>query len=267
MLPPRDYRDLTPELIAHGDPSGWVAVLPLGATEQHGPHLPPQTDLIIADGVAARLSKALAPTFPVTFLPAEPVGYSPEHLDYPGTISLGYDKAIERWIGIGRGLAEQGIRRLMLLNAHGGNSPLLAIVSTELRMRHSMLCVATGWARFGYPDGLISDDEKSFGIHGGEIETSVMLALAPDQVDMSRTSDYASFQQEMTSRYRHLRAYGGHSMGWKMQDLNPLGAAGNARLATQEKGEALLDHAVSGLCELADEMRDFDIAHFDRPPI
>lgn len=267
MLPPRDYRGLTPEIIALGDPSGWVAVLPLGATEQHGPHLPPQTDLIIAEGIAARLSKALAPTFPVTFLPAEPVGYSPEHLDFAGTVSLAYDQAIERWIGIGRRLAEQGIRRLMLLNAHGGNSPLLAIVSTELRIRHSMLCVATSWTRFGYPVGLISDDEKSFGIHGGEIETSMMLVLSPDQVDVSRASNFTSFQQEMALRYRHLRAYGSHSMGWKIQDLNPLGAVGNARLATRKKGEALLNHAVSGLCELADEMRDFDITHFDGTPV
>jgi len=266
MLPPRNYRDFTPEAVAKGDPSQWVAVLPLGATEHHGPHLPPQTDLIIAEGIAARLSKALAPIFPVTFLPAEPAGYSPEHVDFPGTVSLQYDEAIERWIGIGTSLAKQGIRRLMLLNAHGGNSPLLSIVSTELRIRHSMLCVATSWTRFGYPAGLISDDEKVYGVHGGDIETSVMLALAPDQVDMTRTSDFASFQQEMASRYQHLRAYGSHSMGWKIQDLNPLGAAGNARLATRKKGESLLNHAVSGLCELAHEMRDFDIAHFDGSP-
>jgi creatinine amidohydrolase len=267
MLPPRDYRELTPGGIASGNPSQWVAVLPLGATEHHGPHLPLQTDLIIAEGIAERLSQALAPGFPVTFLPAEPVGYSPEHLDFPGSVSLEYDEAIERWIGIGSGLAEQGIARLMLLNAHGGNSPLLTIVSTELRIRHSMLCVATGWTRFGYPSGLISEDEKAYGVHGGDIETSVMLALAPNQVDMARASDFTSFQQEMASRLRHLRAYGPHSMGWKIQDLNPFGVTGNAGLATREKGETLLANAVSGLCELASEMRDFDIAHFDRSPI
>jgi creatinine amidohydrolase len=264
MLPPRDYRDLTPEGIAKGNPSQWVAVLPLGATEHHGPHLPPQTDLVIAQGVAARFSHALASTFPATFLPAEPVGYSPEHLDFPGTVSLQYNEAIERWIGIWSSLATQGFRRLMLLNAHGGNSPLLSIVSTELRILHSMLCVATSWTRFGCPVGLIGDDEMAYGIHGGDIETSVMLALAPDQVDMARVSDFTSFQQEMALRYHFLRAYGSHSMGWKIQDLNPFGAAGNARLATRNKGEALLNHAVSGLCELAHEMRDFDIAHFDR---
>lgn len=266
MQPPRDYRDLKNDLAEYGDMSRWVAVLPLGATEQHGPHLPVETDLIIANGVAKRLSKALPSEFPVTFLPAEPVGYSPEHLDYEGTISLAHDEAIKRWTGIGGKLFNQGISRLMLLNAHGGNSPLLSIVSTELRLRFPMLCVATSWTRFGYPDHLIDQDEVAYGIHGGEIETSVMLALAPETVDMSKAENFDSNQRRLHHDYKYLRAYGPHAMGWKMQDLNPVGVVGDASRATRDKGELLLANSVKGLCKLAMEMQEFDLALFTEKP-
>ncbi len=266
MLPPRDYRDLKDDLAGYENTDRWLAVLPLGATEQHGPHLPLETDLVIAQGIADRMSQKLPSDLPVTFLPAEPIGYSPEHLDYPGTESLGYDEAIRRWTGIGEKLYRQGISRLMLLNAHGGNSPLLNIVATELRVRFPMLCVATSWTRFVVPDDLIDSDEKDFGIHGGEIETSVMLALAADSVKMSEAGNLDSKQREFNNKYRYLRAYGLHAMGWKMQDLNPAGVVGNAKAATREKGELLLANSVRGLCELAKEMLAFELSLFTEKP-
>lgn len=266
MLPPRDYRELKDDLGEYGDLTQWIAVLPLGATEQHGPHLPLETDLIIANGMAERLSKALPNDFPITFLPAEPVGYSPEHLDYDGTRSLRYDEAIKRWTGLGEKLYGQGIARLMLLNAHGGNSPLLSIVAAELRARFPMLCVATSWTRFGVPVDLIDSDEKAYGIHGGDMETSVMLALSPETVDMSKAGNSDNCQRKLVHDYKYLRAYGPHAMGWKMQDLNPSGVVGNASLATREKGELLLAHSVRGLCKLAAEMQEFDLALFTKTP-
>ncbi|MGI9402514.1 MAG: creatininase family protein [Rhizobiaceae bacterium] len=266
MLPPRNYSEIGREGATFEGAGSWVAVLPLGATEQHGPHLPIETDLIIAEGIAHWLSNALPAEFPITFLPAEPVGYSPEHLDYEGTKSLGYDEAIRRWTGIGENLFKQGITRLMFLNAHGGNSPLLSIVATELRTRFPMLCVATSWTRFGVPDGLIDEEEKALGIHGGDIETSVMLALSPDLVDMTKAEDFTSNQKKFINDYKYLRAYGPHAMGWKMQDLNPSGVVGNATLATAEKGELLLAHSVSGLCKLAEDMVAFDPALFSEFP-
>lgn len=266
MLPPRYYRDLKDDLAGYENTDRWLAVLPLGATEQHGPHLPLETDLIIAEGIAERMSQELPSDLPVTFLPAEPVGYSPEHLDYPGTQSLGYDEAIKRWSAIGEKLYRQGFSRLMLLNAHGGNSPLLNIVATELRMRFSMLCVATSWTRFVVPDDLIDSDEKAFGIHGGDIETSVMLALASDSVNMSKAVNFDSIQRDFHNKYKYLRAYGPHAMGWKIQDLNPAGVVGNAKAATREKGELLLANSVRGLCELAKEMLTFDLSLFTQKP-
>ncbi|MFC4624386.1 creatininase family protein [Daeguia caeni] len=239
-----------------------IAVLPLGAHEQHGPHLPFETDTIIANGIAARLKAALPADLPVRILPAEPVGYSIEHLDVPGTKSLAYDEAVEKWIAIGKTLSDEGIRRLVLLNAHGGNSPLMTIVTTELRVRCNMLAVATSWTRFGVPDGLIAPGEKSLDIHGGFIETSVMLALAPDLVDMNRAGHFTNAQAEFAEQFTHLRAYGPHAFGWKMRDLNPIGVAGNAARASREAGEKLIAHSVAGLIALLRDVQRFDLNRF-----
>ncbi|OXT00753.1 creatininase [Notoacmeibacter marinus] len=240
-----------------------IAVLPLGATEQHGPHLPPQTDTLIATAMADAL-KAAAPDLPLSILPAEPLGYSPEHLNWPVTQSLDWDEAIHRWIGIGDALAARGIRRLLLLNAHGGNSPLLTIVATELRRKHAILAVATNWHRFIRPGEIVSADERALGIHAGQIETSVMLAIAPDRVNMKKARDFPSAQKDLAERFAHLRAYGPHAFGWLMDDLNPDGATGNAALASAAIGRQLIDRAGSGLAELARDMAAFDLATFSR---
>ena len=203
---------------------------------------------------------ALPAGLPVTFLPAESVGYSIEHMDVEGTKTLAFDEAVNGWLGIAEGLAKQGIRKFVMLNAHGGNSPLISVVATEARVRFAMLAVATSWTRFGVPDGVITPEEKAIGIHGGDIETSVMLALHPDKVDMAKAADFRSQQTEFAESFKHLRAYGPHAFGWKMSDLNTEGVAGNAAAATAEKGEALIAHAVKGLVELLSDVDAFDVA-------
>ena len=239
-----------------------IAILPLGAHEYHGPHLPLETDTIIAGAVAARLRNALPDDLDTVFLDAEPIGYSPEHLDRAGTKSLAYDEAIEKWLATAGDLASRGIMKLILLNAHGGNSPLMTIVATEARIRFNMLCVTTSWTRFGMPDGVISPEAKAIDIHGGDIETSVMLAIAPDKVDMAKAKDFPSKQSIYARDFKHLRAYGQHAFGWTMRDLDADGAAGNASAATAEKGEALLTHAVKGLAELVQDVDRFEVSSF-----
>lgn len=237
-----------------------IAILPLGATEQHGPHLPLETDTIIAEGIARRLRAALPYPRKVQLEPVEEVGYSPEHLDFAGSKSLSYDEAIERWIGIGRRAAEGGVRKFVMLNAHGGNSPLMTVVATELRVRYGMLAVATSWTRFGYPPDLVREDERAIGIHGGFIETSVMLALRPDLVDMDKARDFPSAQSRFARDFTHLRAYGPHAFGWKMGDLSREGVVGNAAAASAEAGERMLEHAVKGLAELIADVHRFEVA-------
>ena len=238
---------------------GSLLVLPLGAHEHHGPHLPFETDTIIADAVADRLVAALG-TEPVTVLPAEPVGYSREHMDFGGTRTLRYDEAVERWCAIGERAARRGLRRMMLLNAHGGNAPLMSVVAQELRVRANLLCVTTSWTRHGNPASVVGSDEKAFGIHGGDIETSLMLAVAPERVDMAAARRHDSLQRRLAERHELLRAYGPHAFGWTMRDLSPTGVAGDASAATREKGERLLAEAVEGLMTLVRETLDFDLA-------
>jgi len=232
----------------------------MGATEQHGPHLPPETDWIIAEAVATRAKTQVEEKLAIDVLPVEKTGYSIEHSHDPRTLTLGFEEAAGRWIGIGERLRRQGIRKFVMLNAHGGNSPLMIVVATELRVRRGMLAVATSWTRFGHPPDLVSAEERALGIHGGFIETSVMLALRPDLVKMDKARDFPSEQARFARAFTHLRAYGPHAFGWMMQDLSPEGVVGNAAAATPEAGEKLLEHAVSGFVELLMDVDRFDLA-------
>ena len=259
--PPLRWEDLDPQP-SRNDGASWIAVLPLGAHEQHGPHLPPHTDTVIAEGLVAAMRNAMPADLSVAFLPAEPVGYSIEHVGLGKTDTLSWDEAVQRWIDTAEMLHRNGIGKFLMLNAHGGNSPLMSVVATEARMRFGMLAVATSWTRFGLPPDTISDREKAFGIHAGEIETSVMLALRPDLVDMTKARSFPSFQEELYHQAQFLRAYGPHAFGWAMRDLNPDGATGNAAAATAEKGRKLIDHAVAGLIALLRDMDAFDLQHF-----
>ena len=259
-LPARKWAD---NARGAGKGQDWIAVLPLGAHEQHGPHLPFETDTLIVRGIVDAAIARLPDHLPVTFLPAEPVGYSVEHMDTPPTRTLSWEEAVRRWLGIAEDLNRQGVRKFVMLNAHGGNAPLMTVVATQARVEFGMLAVATSWTRFGYPEGVITPDEKAFGIHAGEIETSVMLALHPELVDVGKASDFSSYQEELVRSATHLRAYGPHAFGWKMHDLNAEGATGNALSATAEKGRRLIDHSVTGFIELLEDVHAFDVKRFD----
>lgn len=238
-----------------------IVVLPLGAHEQHGPHLPFETDTIIAEGIAARVRKLMPPALSAHILPAEPIGYSIEHLDTPGTETLGYGEAVERWLGIAEALTMRGIRKFVMLNAHGGNAPLMTIVATEARVRFDMLAVATSWTRFALPDGVIAPERKPYDIHGGLIETAMVLALEPDRAAMDEARDFPSFQEDLAHTMTHLRAYGPHAFGWKARDLNPEGVVGNATLANAEIGNRIIDAAAERFIELLEDVARFDISH------
>lgn len=238
-----------------------IVVLPLGAHENHGPHLPPETDTLIATGLARRLARAVPPEVDLRILPAEAVGYSPEHTSFPGTLTLPAAELIERWVGIGRALHERGCRRLLLLNAHGGNVPVAQIVAQELRLL-PMLAVATKWDRFLRTSDLVPERERALGIHGGLIETSVMLELHPHLVDMEAAQDFPSRQEEFATTFRHLLAYGPHAFGWMAEDLNPVGAMGDAASATAILGERLTVLSIGGLAGVVEDMGRFELALF-----
>lgn len=251
-------------LIADADCSDWIAVLPVAATEQHGPHLPASTDTDIARAMVAASVAILPQDAKVSFLPIEAVGASAEHGDTPGTISRDPCDLAESWLRIAADLNINGIQKLVLVSSHGGNTPVCDMVIQRARIELGMLAVATSWARFGYPDGLFSADEIALGIHGGDIETSIMLAAQPDTVDMAKAAEFPSLQQDMLRDMKHLRAYGPHRFGWMMHDLNADGVTGNASAATAEKGKAVIAHQSSGFIELLEDVNSFDMQLFKR---
>src|SRR5260221_474823 len=164
----------------HRDPPRWIAVLPLAATEQHGPHLPVGTDVMIAEAYLARGRERLASPIPATFLPLQPVGISTEHIHYPGTLTLPTDVALKSWMALGESVARAGIRKLVMVTSHGGNSAAMTLVAQDLRAQYGLLVVTTSWSRFGTPEGLFSAEELRHGVHGGAVETSIMLARYPE---------------------------------------------------------------------------------------
>ncbi|KAA6205240.1 MAG: creatininase family protein [Candidatus Tokpelaia sp.] len=242
-----------------------IAVLPLGAQEYHGPHLPLETDSLIAEAFAGQIKARLPSAFPAHFLPVETIGYSREHMRMPGSKTLSYDEAIEKWLSIAAAQHKQGVRKFIMLNAHGGNSPLMTIIATELRARFDMLAVSTSLSRFGLPEGLLSPAEKALDIHGGFIETSIMLAIAPEKVHMEKAQDFANAQQFYARKFTHLRSYGPHAFGWLMQDINPLGAAGAAARATPQAGRQILAHAAKEAVKLFTDVEKFDLSALNAP--
>ncbi len=258
-LPRRRWQEMTTFDLAGADTSRWIAVLPVAAIEQHGPHLPLATDTLIAEGEVARVIELLPDDLPVTFLPVQAVGKSNEHIDSPGTLTLDWDTVTRAWLDIGDSVARAGVARLVIVTSHGGNVPIMDIVARELRIRHGMLCVATAWARFGQPEGVFPPGEFAYGIHGGDVETSILLHLRPDLVRMDLAEDFRSTQQRLAAEMAHLRAHGPVQFGWKAQDLNPKGAVGNAAAATAEKGRASLDHAARAMVELLADVARFDV--------
>ena len=176
--------------LADGEPARLIAVLPLAATEQHGPHLPLGTDIMIGEAYLARVRELLPQAFPARFLPLQPVGISTEHIDFPGTLTLPTEVALQSWLAIGDSVARAGIRKLVMVTSHGGNSAAMSLVAQDLRAQHGMLAVTTSWSRFGVPDGLFTAEEIRHGVHGGAIETSIMLARCPRSVRTGRISDF-----------------------------------------------------------------------------
>jgi len=257
--PPRDWTDIHWPEIAAGQPARWIAVLPLAATEQHGPHLPLATDVMIAEAYLARVRELLPENIPATFLPVQPVGISTEHIHYPGTVTLPTEVALQSWMALGESVARAGIRKLVMVTSHGGNSAAMTLVAQDLRAQHGLLVVTTGWSRFGAPEGLFSAEELRHGIHGGAVETSIMLAKFKPHVRVEAIADFRSAGVAMEQEYRWLSAHRPAPFAWQAQDLHPSGAIGDATQASAEKGERLLDHGARAFCELLAEVDNFDV--------
>ncbi len=268
-VPKRAWTDMTWQEIADAGQAArrWIAVLPLAAVEQHGPHLPIGVDSFIGEAYLARVLEILPADLPATFLPLQRVGVSPEHVQYAGTLSLSAATAIAAWTEIGEGLVRAGLRKLVLVTSHGGNVAAMELAARDLRARFGMFAVTVGWHRFGYPQGTFSSEEIRHGIHGGDIETSLMLATRPDTVRMNKAAHAAPASLDMADEFKWLNTSRPAGFAWMTQDLHASGAVGDATLATTTKGEAALAHGARAFVELLQEVDRFDLARLKHGPL
>jgi len=266
MPPKRFWTEMTWEDFRAGDPARWIAVLPVAAVEQHGPHLPLGVDSFIAESYLARVYKLLPAALPVTFLPLQWIGMSDEHLAFPGTLTLSPETAIRAWREIGESVHRAGVRKLVIINSHGGNSPILDLVARDLRVRFGMLVVTAAFSRFGYPEKLFTDIERFHGFHGGAIETSLMLACRDELVRKDKIGNFPSATQAMEKEFARLRAERPAGFGWMTQDLNPAGALGDATAASKDKGEQALEHGAKAFVQLLEDVHKFDLKRLKEGP-
>ena len=263
------WSNLTTQDFGRIDTTRAIAVLPLAATEQHGPHLPLSVDVDIVEGViqsaiaqlnasAHSAADALNPQdLSILVLPTQGVGLSPEHAAFPGTLTLKSETLIRLWADIAESVKAAGIHKLVLFNSHGGHVGAMDVVARDLRARLGMLVYSVNWYQLPLEDdkgqdahALFSDHEHRFGVHAGDIETSVMLALKPQAVRMNKAENFKSSSEDRAQLFPILGNGRSAKLAWQMQDYNPAGAAGNAAAATAQKGQVVLKAAGRSLAQL-----------------
>jgi len=267
MMPKRDWTEMTWTDVAAGDTRRWIAVLPVAAVEQHGPHLPLGTDSYIAEAYIARVLPLLPADLPATFLPVQKVGQSDEHLAFPGTLSFSAQTLIGAYTEIGESLHRCGVRKLVIITSHGGNVAAVEVVARDLRVRLKMMVVTCAWHRFGYPPGTFERMEQRHGIHAGDVETSLVLAHKPETVHPERAVAAIPATVKMAEDFKWLSAFRPVGFGWMTQDLHPSGAVGDATLATAQKGELALALGAQAFVELLQDVDRFDLQRLADGPL
>jgi creatinine amidohydrolase len=264
--PSRHWADYTSRDLAQLPRDRLIAVLPLGATEQHGPHLPIGTDTVIVDGIVAAAAARLPDELPVLFLPPLAYGKSNEHARYPGTVTLPVDVLLPLWTAIAESVVRAGVRKFVMFNAHGGQMNAMDIAVRDIRERHGILAVSAHWYTLGLPPGTVDAHEARHGIHGGALETSLLLALAPHKVRLDQAKRFGSLTETLERENRFLSITTTGKIGWQMQDLNPEGACGDATQASAAQGRAVVDHVAERFVELLHEVHRFDLGRLGAEP-
>ena len=244
--------------LAEQDP---VVILPLAAIEQHGPHLPLSTDLDIGMGLLASAFRHLPADFPAWVLPPQAVGSSREHRRFPGTVSLSPEQLGVVIHQYGVAVAACGVRRLVLSNSHGGNRHALDAAGLRLRDEERLLVVHAHYFRFPRPEGVdLPDSEWRHGLHGGAVETAMMLHLRPDLVRTREVRDARSLGEDLDGVLRRLGpTEEAASFSWLAADLNRSGVVGDARRADATMGQCLVDHYGGALADVIRDARAFPV--------
>jgi creatinine amidohydrolase len=273
QLPSRFWADLTSrhfaQLAASSAIDRAVAVLPVAATEQHGPHLPVSVDTTLVNGVVDASLAHLPADLPVLFLPTQQVGKSNEHIRFPGTLTLSAQTVINVWMELGACVARAGFKKLVLFNSHGGQVSVMDIVARDLRTAHDLIVYSTNWYTLPLGDtvmNLFPPEEHRFGIHAGDMETSMMLALREKYVDMAQAQYFRSTAQQRADNYPILGNGTSAKLGWQVQDYNAMGAAGNASAATKAKGHAVVNAAGLQLAKFLQEVSSLPLTTLNPTP-
>jgi creatinine amidohydrolase len=258
--------DLSAKDFCEIDTARIVAVLPVGAVEQHGPHLPVRVDTAINDGIMRHAVAMMGEDFPALILPTMSVGKSNEHSAFPGTLTLSAETLGRVWYEVCESVHKAGVRKVLFVNSHGGQPQVMEIVCRELRINLGMFAVSSQWSRFTDLSDLFDAQERKHGIHAGEIETSVMRYLHPELVDMSLAEDFVPLSRITERQYEMLMPEGPIGFGWQAQDLHPKGACGNASGADVERGRIAVERAAARLMNLIAEVAEYPMARLKPTP-
>ncbi len=256
----RDFSALTwAEVAALPNAGHTVLVLPIGAIEQHGHHLPLKVDGAIASEILNRALTRLDPSIPAYALPLLPYGKSNEHLGFPGTISLSAQTLLATVMEIGESVYRAGFRRLVIMNGHGGQPQVLEIAATDLRVKFPDFYTFAWFVWRGAPryKRFLTEREGREGLHGGAAETSLMLALDSDAVRESRAmAEYPKLAGDAGTGAIGVK--GPTAAAWRTEDLSHTGVIGDPTGASLEIGEKLLEELVSGWVELIGAAHQFE---------
>jgi len=237
-----------------------LAVLLVGSTEQHGLHLPLGTDSIIGGSVFEKSLDYLPARTCLVKLPDLTIGVSPEHSGFPGTISYPSGLTVPMVVEIGKQIERSGMKRLLIINSHGGNSSALDLAGMNLRAEGDLLVAKVDYFRFSKPkEVVVPQKEWMYGFHGGAVETSMMMHLRPDLVKAEHFDDNNSKLEEMEKDLRMVGRDRAVTLYWMAHDLHKSGAVGNASISSEEMGKHLLDHYGRCLSEVILDMIEIDL--------
>jgi len=255
----RQWQDLTTTAFDRLDWAKTIAVLPVAATEQHGPHLPLGTDALIAEGLLGLARRVVAPELGVLELPILSVCASEEHRNFRGTLTISTAELAGQIVALADRVRAAGVKRIAIVSSHGGNVAAMTDAALRCRADLNLLAVNLTWMRLGLPKGVVDADERAFGVHGGFIETSLMLHFRPDLVDMTMAADFPSLQENLAGANELLRAHGPVGFGWMAEDLNPQGVVGDALSASADAGRQIAEYQAARMVALLAEIAAADL--------
>ena len=235
-----------------------VVVLSVASVEQHGPHLPVITDSLVGQTILGLALERLDPAAQVWVVPPLCYGKSNEHRPFAGTLTLSAQTLAAVVRDVALSVARAGFRRLVLLNSHGGNPPVLDYIARDLHEETGMQFFSIMISRMGVQEAPGDPDEAAWGMHAGDGETSWVLALAPELVHMDRTANLGDYPR-LPEGIRHLAVRGPVGFSWLTADLSAMGVLGNPKGATAEKGRAYVEVTVEKLAGVLEEVARFEM--------